>query len=496
MKLKLQGATAWSLLLVFVLGVSACGGGGGGGSKPPPAPPPSGGAGGPPPPPPPPPPAAPSALSYTSASTYTTGTALTPLDPTVTGTVTSYVVSPGLPAGITLDATTGQISGTPTAPTPTATYTVTASNATGSTTFDLSFSVLHERVTADRPDEKTGHQVHVVYALPSDIADDEQLDQKGTIEESLRVLNEWFALKTGKQLRLDTHAGGMLDVTYMKLTRTDVQMNVVGSSVRKELEQQLYLNGFDDLNKVYLVYYGGDGEQCGRGAWPPKLQGNVAALYIGAASGCRNVPFAAGNEPPAFLEYLALHEMLHVLGFVPECAPNYTRTGHVSDSRQDVMFSSATTGTVLGEPSELDVNLNDYFGRSVNGCLDLSNSAFLDPLPAAAESPPGWPWVDLADLGCDVAHRPGPLGVETGIMFVNKLESPSPVQVYEVVEATPGGALVREFRGEIPYNDGDMWPDMFAPKPVRENTVFVVLANGQCHQTVRAAATGSRFVIE
>jgi hypothetical protein len=443
---------------------------------------------------------APSALSYTSASIYTTGTELTPLEPTVTGTVTSYVVSPGFPAGITLDATTGKISGTPTAPTPAMAYTVTASNAAGSTTFELNFSVLNERVTEDRPDEKTDHQVHVIYALPSDIADDEQLDQKGTIEESLRILNDWFELKAGKELRFDTYGGGRLDVTFVKLARTDLQMQgLPRSSVRKELEEQLYLNGFDDVKKMYLVYYGGDGEQCGRGAWPPKLQGNVAALYVGAAAGCRNVPFAAGNEPPAFLEFLALHEMLHVLGFVPECAPNYTLTGHVGDSRQDVMFSSDANGTVLGEPSELDVNVDDYLGPSADGCLDLVNSAFLDPLPADAEAPPTWPYIEATDLGCQVEHTPpATLGVNTGILFVNNYAGASEALLYEVVpDQDAPGEFERVHLEDIPYGDGIIIPRIRAGvlQVVREGAVYVVLVNGNCEHTVRATATPSRFMI-
>jgi hypothetical protein len=505
MKLKLQGATVWLPLLICVLGLSACGGSSGGKSNPPPPPPPPD-AGGPPPPPPPPPPAAaaPSALSYTSASTYTTGTALTPLTPTVTGTVTSYVVSPGFPAGITLDATTGQISGTPMAPAPATTYTVTASNATGSTTFDLSFSVLNERVTADRPDEKEGHQVHVIYALPFDAVEDEQLDEKGTIEQSLRILNDWFELETGKKLRLDTHGGGLLDVTFMKLTQTNTQMQgLPRSSVRKELEEQLYLHGFDDVEKMYLVYYGGTGEQCGRGAWPPTLQGNVAALYIGTASGCRNVPFAAGNEPPNFLEFLALHEMLHVLGFVPECAPNYSRTGHVSDSQLDVMFSSDSTGTVLGAPSglELDVNLNDYFHHgSIPGCLDLGNSAFLDPLPAAAEAPPTWPYIEATDLGCEVEHTPpATLGVDTGILFVNNYAEAPEARLYEVVpDDEAPGQFERVHLEDIPYGDGVIIPRIRAGvlQVVREGAVYVMLVNGNCRHTVRATATPSRFMIQ
>ncbi len=79
--------------------------------------------------------AAPSALSYTSPVTATQGTALTSLTPKVTGTVTGYSVSPALPAGLSLNATSGAVSGTPTAIAAQSTYTITAKNAAGSTTF-------------------------------------------------------------------------------------------------------------------------------------------------------------------------------------------------------------------------------------------------------------------------------------------------------------------------------------------------------------------------
>ena len=62
--------------------------------------------------------------------------------PTTTGgAVALYSVSPALPAGLSLSTTTGAISGTPTAVTATASYTVTASNSAGSTTTSLSITV-------------------------------------------------------------------------------------------------------------------------------------------------------------------------------------------------------------------------------------------------------------------------------------------------------------------------------------------------------------------
>jgi DNA-binding beta-propeller fold protein YncE len=85
----------------------------------------------------------PSALSYTtSTAVYIKGTAITPNSPTSSGgAVTSYSVSPALPAGLSLNTSTGVITGTPTAVTSTASYTVTASNSAGSTTASLSITV-------------------------------------------------------------------------------------------------------------------------------------------------------------------------------------------------------------------------------------------------------------------------------------------------------------------------------------------------------------------
>jgi Putative Ig domain len=84
---------------------------------------------------------APTGLSYTSPVTAVVSTAITSLSPTVSGTVTSYSVSPALPGGLALDTSSGVISGTPTATAAQATYTVTATNASGNTSFDLSLTV-------------------------------------------------------------------------------------------------------------------------------------------------------------------------------------------------------------------------------------------------------------------------------------------------------------------------------------------------------------------
>ena len=87
-----------------------------------------------------PPTSAPDGLNYTDPNLFTQGVSISPLVPAVRGTPSSYFVTPDLPAGLTLDSN-GVISGTPSEPRATATYLVTAANATGSSTFGVRITV-------------------------------------------------------------------------------------------------------------------------------------------------------------------------------------------------------------------------------------------------------------------------------------------------------------------------------------------------------------------
>ena len=87
-------------------------------------------------------PQAPTGLSYTDPSpTYVDGTQILDNLATVTGTGVTFSVSPTLPTGLLLNTSTGTISGTPSGPAALVTYTVTAENVTGLTTFDLAITV-------------------------------------------------------------------------------------------------------------------------------------------------------------------------------------------------------------------------------------------------------------------------------------------------------------------------------------------------------------------
>lgn len=91
----------------------------------------------------------PSGLTYSSSNTFTVNTAITTLAPTVNVVVDSYSILPALPNGLSLNETTGAISGTPIAAGPAAIYTITAKNTFGSTTATLTIAIITDIVDSN-----------------------------------------------------------------------------------------------------------------------------------------------------------------------------------------------------------------------------------------------------------------------------------------------------------------------------------------------------------
>lgn len=241
------------------------------------------------------------------------------------------------------------------------------------------------RATADRPDERPGAQIHVLYVLPSDGADD-ALDTNGTIAASVQNLQNWLKGQTGGNgMRLDT-AGGELDVSFVRLTESDAQLAGRGLFMRDAIETGTRAAGFNDPDKIYAAYYGGSNTAaCGGGAWPPALPGNLAALYLKATYGadwpCYDPSLSRNGLQ--LMDLAMLHETLHTLGFVATCAPHHTRSGHVSDSPTDLMYAGDQPWT----PQVLDVGRDDYFGANRPGCLDLTQSEYYEGGPAPTLPP-------------------------------------------------------------------------------------------------------------
>ena len=264
-----------------------------------------------------------------------------------------------------------------------------------------------QRHATDRPDELSGYQAKVLYVLPSD-GQDQQLDTNGVIDRSVAAFQAWFERQGGRRVRIDTFQG-LLDITFVRLNRTDASIKATGAFVRDELERELRALGLDDPHKIYAIYYGGGSTfACGGGAWPPTLIGDTAALYLlgtpPGAQPCSLNEFAQSADTPGYWEFGMLHELLHTVGVVATCAPTHTLSGHVSDDPRDLMWA----GNQPWVPSLLDVNRNDYFRSRPGRCLDLQDSVFMTPMQLDAERPPGSPMA-MGSQPTPSEHRIGPI---------------------------------------------------------------------------------------
>ena len=231
------------------------------------------------------------------------------------------------------------------------------------------------RATADRPDEISGSQVHVIYVVPSDGVD-RSLDTDGALDASVSNFQAWLRGQTGgRALRIDTYQG-QPDISFVRLGKTDAQIAATGAFVRDTVEHDLIALGFNSPSKLLAVYYDGTSTfACGGGAWPPALPWTAGMLYLRATYGAGFLCYepARSNAGLQIMDLAILHELLHTIGMVPTCAPHHTRAGHVSDSPQDLMYA----GVQPWVPTTLDVGRDDYFDAPVAGCPDLADSPYL-----------------------------------------------------------------------------------------------------------------------
>ena len=105
------------------------------------------------------------------------------------------------------------------------------------------------------------------------------------------------------------------------------------------------------------------------------------------APACSSNTLGASVTDPGFFEAGMLHEIMHTIGLVAECAPNHHLAGHVSDSSNDLMWAGNEPWEL---PPRLDIGNDDYFQHNNAGCLDLANSGFINPLPSDYWLPQGF----------------------------------------------------------------------------------------------------------
>jgi gliding motility-associated-like protein len=209
---------------------------------------------------------APSSLSYSPATqTVRQGTAITAMTPTISGGAPTYTISPSLPAGLSINATTGVISGTLTAAqTGTVTYTITATNTGGSTTATVSLvfntaptaialapAAVAENAasgttvgTLSATDADTGDTFTYALASGTGSTDNAGFTIDGTSLKTAAVFD--FETKASYSVRVRvTDAGGLTFEQALTITVTDVNEDRDGDGV---LDNEEAADGTDPLD--------------------------------------------------------------------------------------------------------------------------------------------------------------------------------------------------------------------------------------------------------
>ncbi len=287
---------------------------------------------------------------------------------------------------------------------------VVAASALGASDESSAATATRDRAVTDMPDDISGPQVHFLYVVPSDGADG-QLDTNGQMEQSIARIERWFVTHAEKQgLRVDTYNGAP-DITFVRMRRSDAQATAANPWPLWVIGEDLVAAGFNNPAKVYAALYDGRSKWACGGATSPALP-KLGAMYLQAwptndPRPCRDAPgFGTGTDRPGYFEIGLLHEILHVIGFTPTCAPHASNDiwrAHVNDSPTDLMYGPDATHTAGWNWSNavLDFNRDDYYRANVPGCPDLSSSPYLAALSSVSVTVSGPGTVASSPAGID-----------------------------------------------------------------------------------------------
>jgi hypothetical protein len=240
-----------------------------------------------------------------------------------------------------------------------------------------------------QPDGTPGFAVHVAYVRAPD-APDRFAEFVPRIVGDIAAIDAWWRTQDSTRTpRFDLYpfpcasAFGTLDVTNLTLEQGVAGINEAFATILTLLAAR---HGFHEPEKLYLVYYDGstrqtdpEGETCGQGAAPNGVLPGMAVVYLDSCS---------ASVDDFYRPTVAVHELTHVLGAVPDQAPHVCQSGHVCDVADDLM--AATLSDTSLEGHVLDGGRDDYYGHG-GSWFDVQDSLFLDRLDSPDRAAPSVP---------------------------------------------------------------------------------------------------------
>lgn len=202
-----------------------------------------------------------------------------------------------------------------------------------------------------RPPTTGADPITAVHLVPSDRDPVAGLSEAAAGE--LASVNQWFVDQAGNAgLDFARDAAGI----NVRVLQVDMPASELRSN--PQVRAALDANG---ITGVAVVFIEAAGPACGStGAGTSVMWMSVCNIY------------PSGNAFPYGGTYLAAHEIAHLLGAVPSCAPNRVDGGHVDDSNRDLLYSGRENRD--WDNLVLDVGRDDYFGHGRSDCPDIADS--------------------------------------------------------------------------------------------------------------------------
>lgn len=227
------------------------------------------------------------------------------------------------------------------------------------------------RSLTDRPDDLTGPQVHLIYAIASD-ATDKNWDTNGQMNLWVEQAQSWLQTQVGKKLRFDTFQND-LDISFMRSKMTLAEMRAGSdyeegkSNAGKETTLDKLLREFltqspqrdyKKAPKTYMFYLSDPIKSgaCG-------YANLTSAKGLGfSGPGCWEGPQSDSTSPfgLSWPSQAIIHEVFHTYG-----------VEHTCDTNSDLMRGANCTGETAYAPLYLDQDRKDYYGGEKSG-VDIS----------------------------------------------------------------------------------------------------------------------------
>ncbi len=213
--------------------------------------------------------------------------------------------------------------------------------------------------------------IQAVYVVASDVTP--VANRQSAIAANIETVNQWFAEQTGGRTPIFNRDGaGSISVPIVTLAES--KATIAGSldgDATFEAQIEAAVAGASD-SRLFIVYEGTESS----GAC-----GYAGRLLVIPTENCNIFPNASARFPYG-ITYLMAHELTHMLGAVPSCAPNYLPGGHLTGDPRDILYQpTATTPGRDWQNLMLDPGNDDYFNHGRSDCRDIADSPLLSAAP-------------------------------------------------------------------------------------------------------------------